>query len=287
MSYVFQAALCSARHPKDCGVTVSFPIPCEKYDHTIKLLADLGFGSVDYQDCLVTALDSPYTALKGLIGQDANVDELDYLAKRLEGLHEDEGTQFQEMTHKLDVSNIRDFINLTFYCQKAGQINLKGRGVSLEEPYDGWYFPSFLYGSPVVAIEVISIDGEPNGAICLPASDEQLSRQRKRTDVDSKGIQLQKVTDHLPEKVSEILDPDRLKGSDLPVLNHLCKAVESMEKVDREKLNAAVLLAGTRDMEEILRLTINLEQGKAASCQKEKELCSEEPSSSPYPQQSM
>ena len=260
MSYVFQAVLCSARHPKDRKVTLPFPIPREEYDHTIELLAGLGFGSEDYQDCLVTALDSPYTVLKGLIGRDANVDELDYLAKRLEGLHGDEGTRFQEMAHKLDVSSIRGFINLTFFCQKPGQINMKGRGVSLEEPYDGWYFPPLVYGSPIAAVEVFSSDGEPNGTICLPASDAQLLRQRKRTDVDSKGTHIRVVTDQLPEKVSGILDLNHLKGSNLPALNCLCRAVESMEKTDLERLNAAVLLAEPRDVEEILRLAANLEQ---------------------------
>lgn len=67
------------------------------------------------------------------------------------------------------------------------------------------------------------------------------------------------VTDQLPEKISAILDLDHLKGSDLPALNRLCKAVESMEKADLEKLNAAVLLAEPRNAEEVLRLTANWE----------------------------
>ena len=258
MSNVFQAVLCSARHPKDGKATVSFPIPREEYDHTMELLSGLGFGSIDYQDCLVNALDSPYAALKGLIGTDANVDELDCLAKRLEGFHEDECAQFQRMAYKLDLRNIRDFINLAFCCQRDSQASLNG-GVKLEELYDGWYFPSFLYGSPVAAIEVFSRGGEPNGTICLPASEQQLFRQRKRTDIDSEGIRIRVVTDELPEKISAILDLDHLKGSDLPALNRLCKAVESMEKTDLEKLNAAVLLAEPRDAEEILRLAANLE----------------------------
>ena len=162
------------------------------------------------------------------------------------------------MAYKLDLRNIRDFINLAFCCQRDSQASLNG-GVKLEELYDGWYFPSFLYGSPVAAIEVFSRGGEPNGTICLPASEQQLFRQRKRTDIDSEGIRIRVVTDELPEKISAILDLDHLKGSDLPALNRLCKAVESMEKTDLEKLNAAVLLAEPRDAEEILRLAANLE----------------------------
>lgn len=67
------------------------------------------------------------------------------------------------------------------------------------------------------------------------------------------------VTDELPKKISAILDLDHLKGSDLPALNRLCKAVESMEKADLEKPNAAVLLVEPRNAEEILRLAASLE----------------------------
>lgn len=47
------------------------------------------------------------------------MDELDYLAKRLDSFCAGEDAQFQAMAEKLDLTNIRDFINLTFCCQQT------------------------------------------------------------------------------------------------------------------------------------------------------------------------
>mgnify|MGYP000057862161 CR=1 FL=1 len=52
-----------------------------------------------------------------------NLDELDYLAKRLDSFDNGEAAQFQGMACKLGVSNIKDFINLTFCCQQATVIS--------------------------------------------------------------------------------------------------------------------------------------------------------------------
>lgn len=48
-----------------------------------------------------------------------NVEELNYLAKRLDGFDIGEATQFQAMAHKLGLSELKDFINLTFCCQQT------------------------------------------------------------------------------------------------------------------------------------------------------------------------
>lgn len=54
-----------------------------------------------------------------LEGQCVNVDELDYLAKRLDGFSGGEDAQFEGMADKLKLTDIKDLINLTFCCQKA------------------------------------------------------------------------------------------------------------------------------------------------------------------------
>ena len=48
-----------------------------------------------------------------------NVEELNYLAKRLDGFDIGEAAQFQAMAHKLELLELKDFINLTFCCQEA------------------------------------------------------------------------------------------------------------------------------------------------------------------------
>ena len=65
-------------------VTIPFPIPDSEYDHTIALLEDMDIGSPTAQDCRVDGLDGSYPILDQLVTQTVNVDELDYLAKRLD-----------------------------------------------------------------------------------------------------------------------------------------------------------------------------------------------------------
>ena len=84
MSYVIQAVLSNTQHPEHGQITIPFPIPPEQYDQAIEMLqaAELGF-SVN-RDCKVDEIDSAYPVLETLKGTMVNVDELDYLAKRLD-----------------------------------------------------------------------------------------------------------------------------------------------------------------------------------------------------------
>ena len=118
MSYVIQAVLSNAQHPEYGQVTIPFPIPNQNYDCTIELLEPLEIGDTLRQDCQVDELDSFYTVLNALIGTQVTLDELDYLAKRLDSFDDGEAAQFQGMAHKLGLSEIKDLINLTFCCQK-------------------------------------------------------------------------------------------------------------------------------------------------------------------------
>ena len=118
MRYVLQAVLSNAQHPEYGQATIPFPIPNQNYDSTIELLGPLEIGDTLRQDCQVDELDSFYTVLNTLIGTQVTLDELDYLAKRLDSFDDGEAAQFQGMAHKLGLSEIKDLINLTFCCQK-------------------------------------------------------------------------------------------------------------------------------------------------------------------------
>ena len=67
----------------------------------------------------VIALDSDVAVLKRLRETEVNVDELDYLAKRLESFDRYELVQFQGAAVSRDLSNMTDLINLTFCCQSV------------------------------------------------------------------------------------------------------------------------------------------------------------------------
>ena len=97
MSYVIQAVLSNPRRP-ECGqITIPFPIPVDQYDQTVETLqaADLGF-SIN-RDCAVDEVNSRYHVLNALVGTLVNIDQLDYLAKRLDSFCAAEAAQFQAM----------------------------------------------------------------------------------------------------------------------------------------------------------------------------------------------
>ena len=113
---MMEAVLTSRTHPEYGEITIPFPIPEEDYDRTMELLEELGIGDVLAQDCRIVKLESAYPVLERLEDAAVNVDELDYLAKRLESFWKSEKDQFQAMAHKLDLTDIQDLINLTFCC---------------------------------------------------------------------------------------------------------------------------------------------------------------------------
>ena len=119
MSYIIKAVLSKPGHPEGGQITIPFPIPNDQYDQTIEKLQAMDLGFSRNRDCTVDDLDSCYGVLETLKDTMVNVDQLDYLAKRLDSFAESEAAQFQTMAHKLELAHIKDFINLTFCCQQA------------------------------------------------------------------------------------------------------------------------------------------------------------------------
>lgn len=116
---MIRTALSSEEHPECGSIPIEFPIPDESYDHMIERLGQMGIGGTQVQDCKIEEVSSWYSVLQPLKSQAVNVDELDYLAKRLESFDDYEAAQFQSMASKMKLSDIQDFINLTFSCQQA------------------------------------------------------------------------------------------------------------------------------------------------------------------------
>ena len=307
---MLKAVLSNPVHPEYGGITIPFPIPREEYDHTMELLEGIDIGDVLRQDCNIAELDSSYSILKRLENATVNVDELDYLAKRLDSFCEGEDDQFLAMAHKLELTDIRDLINLTFCCQRATvitdfsdlerigrthRLNLSGgampteeyaklngraealrliagggemvtpygvvydNGMRLEPLYDGRHFPSYLYKSPVVALETVS-GSDTEGYFCLPMSDQQIQRMIERSELEIQNAPLKIVTDALPEKVAEALDMESLSVGDISALNQMCRAIEPLKDADMEKLSAIVLTAGPGDIMAVCHLAENLDR---------------------------
>ena len=116
---MIQAVLSNPSHPEYGVVTIPFPIPHNQYAHCMDLLEALEIGDAVKTDGKVEKIDSFYTVLKRTEMLTVNVEELNYLAKRLDSFDTGEAAQFQAMAHKLELFELKDLINLTFCCQQA------------------------------------------------------------------------------------------------------------------------------------------------------------------------
>ena len=116
---MIQAVLGNPHHPEYGVATIPFPIPRDQYAHCMELLEALEIGDAVKADCKVEKIDSFYTVLKRVEMLTVNVEELNYLAKRLDSFDTGEAAQFQAMAHKLELFELKDLINLTFCCQQA------------------------------------------------------------------------------------------------------------------------------------------------------------------------
>ena len=116
---MMSAVLSNPGHPKYGVATIPFPIPRDQYTYCMDLLEALEIGDTVKADCKVVEFDSAYSVLKRMEQCTVNVEELNYLAKRLESFDTGEAAQFQAMAHKLELFELKDLINLTFCCQQA------------------------------------------------------------------------------------------------------------------------------------------------------------------------
>ena len=100
---MIQAVLGNPHHPEYGVATIPFPIPRDQHAHCMELLEALEIGDAVKADCKVEKIDSFYTVLKRTEMLTVNVEELNYLAKRLDSFDTGEAAQFQAMAHKLEL----------------------------------------------------------------------------------------------------------------------------------------------------------------------------------------
>ena len=316
MSYVIQAVLSNPRRPECDQITIPFPIPVDQYDKTIEMLQAIDLGFSVNRDCTVDEVNSRYSVLNTLVGTLVNIDQLDYLAKRLDGFCAGEVSQFQAMAHKLGLSEIKDFINLTYCCQQTTVITdfsdleqigkdhtmtLNGgampidqyqavngkeaalqlidggggvitpygviydNGMVLEQQYNGHQFHAYPYDSCFMVMEITPKYGLSEGKnpeyLYLPAAEQQIERTLLRVGItELHDAQVRIYWDEVPEKLAVALELDHLSGDDLPALNRMCQAIQTLTEADMEKLNAVVLMTEPGDMMAIRRLAENLDQ---------------------------
>ena len=116
---MMNAVLSNPDHPEYGVATIPFPIPRDQYAHCMEMLEALEIGDAVKADCKVEEVDSFFSVLKRAEMLTVNVEELNYLAKRLDSFDTIEAAQFQAMAHKLELFELKNLINLTFCCQQA------------------------------------------------------------------------------------------------------------------------------------------------------------------------
>ena len=98
--YRIKATLRSKADPALGSVTIRFPIPWQEYDKILEQLKPLGIGGSLDQDCQIETLDSHCSILKQLEKTVVNLDDLDYLAKRLDSLMEVKPSSFRRQRQR-------------------------------------------------------------------------------------------------------------------------------------------------------------------------------------------
>ena len=116
---MIKAFISNPQHPEFGGATVPLPIPSDEYESILYLLKAMEIGDAVQQDCHVQEMNGSFPILKRLQGSLVNLDELDYLAKRLDSFGAQEKAECNAVAVRLGVTHVQDFINLTFCCQQA------------------------------------------------------------------------------------------------------------------------------------------------------------------------
>ena len=159
---MIQAVLSNPVHPEYGVATIPFPIPHDQYAHCMELLEALEIGDAVKADCKVEEIDSFYTVLKRTEMLTVNVEELNYLAKRLESFDDGEAAQFQAMAHKLELFELKDLINLTFCCQQVTVIT----SFSDLAPVGRDHYMN-LHGGSARVDELEALDGEKTARMLI------------------------------------------------------------------------------------------------------------------------
>ena len=282
---MIQAVLSNPSHPEYGVATIPFPIPCDQYAHCMELLAALEIGDAVKADCKVEEVDSFYTVLKRVEMLTVNVEELNYLAKRLDSFDTGEAAQFQAMAHKLELFELKDLMNLHGGSASVDELNeLDGKGTArqliesgsgtitpygvvydngmkLEQVYDGRFFPCYYYEPNAITVAVTSKtepeDTEHITWLYLPMEREEIDRALLRGGItDPADVRLRLEDSQLPNEVDILLDMEYETLSDL---NELAEATDGLSKADMEKLGTVVTLAEPKSAAQIKNLAENLD----------------------------
>ena len=121
---MFEAKLKGRSQPELGALTVTFPIPEERYENVIFALKKLQIGDAEKQDCCIDSICAPdCPALLRMTGTMANVDELDWLGRKLESFDQYELLQFSAAAERFGLYSADEMIDLSFCASEMTVIS--------------------------------------------------------------------------------------------------------------------------------------------------------------------
>ena len=121
---MFEATLRNRSQPELGSLTISFPIPEERYENVIFALKNLQIGDAGKQDCCIDSIRAPdCPALCRMSGTLANVDELDWLGKKLESFDQYELLQVSAAAERFGLCSADELVDLSFCANEMTVIS--------------------------------------------------------------------------------------------------------------------------------------------------------------------
>ena len=250
-----QAILSNAQHPEYGEVTIPFPIGENEYGRCLELLGKMEIGNPIERDCFIREIQHGPSILQQLVGCNVTVDELDYLAKRLDSFDDREMAKFQGAAVSCGCHGIVDLINLTFSCQ---QVTIITDFSDLEEIGQNHYMD--LNGGTARAEELENLDGYETALLLIEGGGGTITPYGVVYD---NGMKLSQLYDgrHFPEYfyesclVSVILSlPDHPMEQE--TLYFPCaesKIARTLRRLGAERPEQCVAMLDTSEISEAVR----------------------------------
>ena len=213
---MFQAVLSNPSHPEYGVATIPFPIPRDQYAHCMELLEALEIGDAVKADCKVEKIDSFYTVFKRTEMLTVNVEELNYLAKRLDSFDTGEAAQFQAMAHKLELFELKNLINLTFCCQQATVITDFSDLAAIGRDH---YMN--LHGGSASVDELNKLDGEETARRLIENGSGKITPYLESAIRDDNAVGCSEAFLYPAGEVHTLFDQDHRIGAALFSFGHL------------------------------------------------------------------
>lgn len=180
--------------------------------------------------------------LKVLEKQAVSMDQLNYLAKRLDVLRDNQLKQYESAMKHRELTEIKDLINLTFNLSKYTLIENMGdaeKGVVTEhgmlfendeveyaEVYNGRTFPQFIYEDCLAVVEMKY--GEDTEYVYLPCDDMEIFKAQMRLNVFYISSCENKILDTTLEGRRKTRFEDALVKDGLYAANALANAIKQL-----------------------------------------------------------